>query len=151
MRRPEPRYLDPNHAPCRLAPLDAFSNELAGDGLAATVQPRHRPERGRESTTVAIVFASRCCGYVEPPTGPELYDAMRRETPTRRDREVFFAWIVEATEEQWFLAWTEQAYSWRMLARAIDITSYPCWKRIRKLNMFAEKPKLLPVDSLPVH
>ena len=63
---------DPNRLPCRLAPLEAFSDELAKDGLAAEVQPGYEPKTGRQSSTVAAVFASRCCGYVEPPSGEEL-------------------------------------------------------------------------------
>ena len=38
------------------------------------------------------------------------------------DLEVMRAWVVEATEREWFLAWTEQAYSWRLLARAVELT-----------------------------
>ena len=54
-------YRNPNHAPCRLAPLETFGNELAENGLAVRVQPHHEPKCGRESTTVSAVFASRCC------------------------------------------------------------------------------------------
>ncbi len=144
-------YRNPNHAPCRLAPLEAFSDELAEDGLSARVQPQRRPKCGRESTTVSAVFASRCCRYRAPPTAAELYDAMRRSRPTDRDRTVLTAWVLEATERDWFLAWTEQVYSWRMLARAIAISGYPCWERIRHLNMLARDPALVPRDVLPVH
>lgn len=141
---------DPNHAPCRLAPLETFSDELAENGMAVRVQPHQEPKCGRESTTVSAVFASRCCGYREPPTAAELYDAMRRSSPTDRDRTVLTAWVIEATERDWLLAWTEQAYSWRMLARAIAICGCPCRERIRHLNMFAREPTLAPRDSLPV-
>ena len=87
-------YRDPNREPCRLAPLEAFSDELAENGLAARVQPHHQPRCGRESTTVSAVFASRCCGYREPPTAAELYDAMRRSDPTDRERTVLTAWVI---------------------------------------------------------
>ena len=40
-------YRDPNREPCRLAPLEAFSDELAENGLAARVQPHHQPRCGR--------------------------------------------------------------------------------------------------------
>ena len=94
-------YRNPNHAPCRLAPLEAFSDELAENGLAVQVQPHHQPECGRESTTVNAVVASRCCGYRQPPTAAELYDAMRRSSTTDRDRTVLTAWVMEATERDW--------------------------------------------------
>ena len=74
---------------------------------------------------------------------------MRRREPTERDRTVLAAWVVEATERDWLLAWTEQAYSWRMLARAVQITEAACWERIRNLNMRATKPALVPDDALP--
>ena len=150
--RPSARhYRDPNHAPCRLAPLEAFSDELAGNGLVARVQPRQQPMCGRESTTVSAVFAPRCCGYREPPTAAELYDAMPRSSTTDRDRTVLTAWVMEATERDWLLAWTEQAYSWRMLARAIPISGCPCWQCIRNFNMLARDPALLPRDALLVY
>ena len=76
---------------------------------------------------------------------------MRRSNATDRDRIVLTAWVMEATERDWLLAWTEQAYSWRMLARAIAISGYPCWERIRNLNMFAREPALVAREALPVY
>ena len=145
--RPDDRH--PNRRPCRLAPLEAFSNELAERGLAEQVQPGHDRRTGPESSTVTAVFQSRCCGYRQPPTATELHTAMRRREPTERDRTVLAAWVVEATERDWLLAWTEQAYSWRMLARAVHLTEAACWERIRNLNMRATKPALVPDDALP--
>ena len=76
---------------------------------------------------------------------------MLRSSTTDRDRTVLTAWVMEATERDWLLAWTDQAYSWRMLARALAISGFPCWKRIRNLNMVARVPARVPRDSLPVH
>ena len=141
---------DPNWQPCQVAPLEAFNDELAEDGLAAVVQPGYAPRTGRGATTVSAVFASRCCGYVNTPTAGELYDAMRRREPNERDRQVLRAWVIEATERDWLLAWTEQAYSWRMLARAVAMSAFPCWERIRNLNMVAKKPWLVPREWRPI-
>ena len=94
---------DPNHRPCRVAPLEAFSDELAPDGLAGWVQPYHLPATGRESSMMRAVFLSNCAGYKRPPRHGELYEAMRRTVPTARDLEVMRTWVVEATERQWFL------------------------------------------------
>ena len=138
------RGRNPNREPCETGPLEAFSNELAEDGLAAQVQPDYCVETGRNSTTVQAVFASRCCGYRQPPTAAELYEAMRRGKPNERDRAVLSAWVIEATERDWLLAWTEQAYSWRMLARAVKLSGFPCWEGIRNLNMVANRPELIP-------
>lgn len=96
------------------------------------------------------VLLSNCAGYKNPPQGEELYDAMRRTAPTERDLHVMQAWVVEATEREWFLAWTEQAYSWRMLARAVKLTRWPLWEKIRVLNTFAKRMELVPRDSRPV-
>ena len=63
---------------------------------------------------------------------------------------VLTAWVIEATEREWLLAWTEQAYSWRMLVRAVEISGWPCWRRIRNLNMFSARPELIPKGSFPV-
>lgn len=141
---------DLNYRPCRVAPLEAFSDELAPTGLAEWVQPDHLRRTGRESSTLHRVFLSNCSGYRTPPQGAELYEAMRRAVPTNRDRDVMRAWVVEATERDWFLAWTERAYSWRMLARAVTLTGWPCWDRIRRLNTFARDMSLVPRDSLPI-
>ena len=149
-REPDPDR-NPNWEPCEVGPLEAFGDELAEDGLAAKVQPDYLVETGRDSTTVQAVFASRCCGYVQPPTAAELYDAMRRDEPNERDREVLESWVMEATERDWLLAWTEQAYSWRMLARAVKMTKVPFWERIRNLNMVAKKPELIPDEWRPVN
>ena len=75
---------------------------------------------------------------------------MRAAEPSEREREVLTTWVMEASERDWLLAWTEQAYSWRMLARAVEISGFPCWSRIRNLNMFAKVPALVPEDALPV-
>ena len=63
---------------------EAFSNELAADGLAAEVQPHHTTWTGRQSSTVTAVFASRCCGYREPPTAA---GAVRRDAAEPADGE----------------------------------------------------------------
>ena len=152
MQDPSPKRgpeAHPNWLPCQVAPLEAFNDELAEDGLAAIVQPDYAPRTGRKSTTVETVFASRCCGYANAPTATELYDAMRTEEPTEREREVLCAWVIEGTECDWLLAWTEQAYSWRMLARAVAMSGFPCWERIRNLNIVVKKPLLVPLEWLP--
>ena len=141
---------DPNRRPCELAPIEAFSDDVAPDGRAAWLYGGDEPDLGRNSSTVRFVFASRCCGYRNPPTAGELYDAMRRTRPTERDKTVLTAWMTETTDRDWLFAWYEQAYSWRMLAGAVKLTGWPCWERIRRLNTFAARQDLVPAGSLPV-
>lgn len=76
---------------------------------------------------------------------------MRREEPTQRDNTVVLAWITEATEREWFRAWTERAYTWRMLARALKRTGYPCWGKIRIVNKYAKDMTLVDKSSLPIY
>ena len=135
--------------PCKLAPLEAFSDDIAPDGYAVWLQPDYIPRTGCKSTTVEAVFGSRCCGYKTPPTGRELYEAMRRMRPTTRDKTVLRAWLMEASERDWFLAWSEQVYSWRMLANAIKQTKCARWDQIRRLNRLAKRPELVDRDAFP--
>lgn len=83
-----------------------------------------RPDvaRARASTTVRRRLASSCAGWPAPhPTSEELYDALRAETPTERQRAVIGVWTDEATEEEIVDAWTENVYSWSMLAKAMRL------------------------------
>ncbi len=142
--------IDPNDRPCELAPIEAFRDTLAPPGAWKTMKPwLTEDDLGPNSYTVQAVFAAGCSGYREPPTAPELYRAMRR-TPSRRDVRVLRAWIVEADEIEWIQAWSEQAYSWRMLARAIKLSKYPCWSRIRSLHLTVQRPDLVPNGAWPV-
>ena len=50
----------------------------------------------------------------------------------------------------WLFAWMEQAYSWRMLARAIRITRAPAYDKIRLLNTYAEELDLINEEDLPI-
>ncbi len=141
---------NPNHRPCELAPPEAFSNELAPADLLARLRPHAEPAATRSrSATVSLVFASRCCGERRAATAPELYAAMRRREPNERDLDVLTSWLIHATPEQQWWAWVEQAYSWRMLARAMQLTGLPFWERHRIMNMHAYDQSLVPKSSLP--
>ena len=48
------------------------------------------------------------------------------------------------------MAWVEQAYSWRMLARAVKTTRYRGYDRIRMLNSYTERPELVPANGFPI-
>ena len=79
------RSSDPHHSACRVAPLEAFSDELAPDGLADWCKLHHRRRTGPSSSTMHGVLLSNCSGYQNPPRGEELYEAMRRPVPKERD------------------------------------------------------------------
>ena len=142
---------DPNHEPCRLAPPEAFSNELAPEDMREQLHPRRDPSQIEErSETVSRVFASRCAGDVEPPTAAELYHAMRQQNPNQREFDVLDSWIMHATVDDLWWAWSERAYSWRMLARAMQLVQLPWWEAVRYVNAHAQHQEMVPEDSFPV-
>ena len=142
---------DPNQEPCRLAPPEAFRNELAPTELRRRLQPEREPNQiEARSETVSRVFASRCAGDVKPPTAAELYHAMRQEEPNEREQSVLCSWVMHATVEDLWWAWSERAYSWRMLARAMQRVELPWWEAYRYVNAHAERQEMVPDDAFPV-
>ena len=142
---------DPNREPCRLAPPEAFRNELAPTELRRRLQPEREPNQiEARSETVSRVFASRCAGDVKPPTAAELYHAMRQEEPNEREQSVLCSWVMHATIEDLWWAWSERAYSWRMLARAMQRVELPWWEAYRYVNAHAERQEMVPDDAFPV-
>lgn len=139
-----------NLRPCSVAPLEAFSDEIADDKAAERFHQRPCPGKGPDSEGVAFVFDSNCCGWETPPTSAEFYEALRAETPNTRQRTILGTWILEATIGDWLRAWAEQVYSWRMLARAVMVAGPPVYHKIRILNTYAKRQDLVPADALPV-
>ena len=142
---------DPNQEPCRLAPLEAFSNELAPKELRQQLLPEREPNQIEVcSETVSRVFASRCAGDVKPPTAAELYHAMQQKAPNEREDSVLCSWVIHATIDDLWWAWSERAYSWRMLARAMQRVELPWWEAYRYVNAHAERQEMVPDDAFPV-
>lgn len=141
---------DPDRLPCPCWPLEAFEDELAEDGVAERLH-RRTPfrERGPASYTVSGVLYSRCAGWVAQPTTQEFYDAIRAADPDERQRDILYTWVTEGSNTDWIWAWAEQAYSFRMLARALRDCGYPLYDRIRFLSAWADKPELVPPESFP--
>ena len=142
---------DPNQEPCRLAPLEAFSNELAPKELRQQLLPEREPNQIEVcSETVSRVFASRCAGDVKPATAAELYHAMQQKEPNEREDSVLCSWVMHATIDDLWWAWSERAYSWRMLARAMQRVELPWWEAYRYVNAHAERQEMVPDDAFPV-
>ena len=98
---------DPNQEPCRLAPLEAFSNELAPKELRQQLLPEREPNQIEVcSETVSRVFASRCAGDVKPATAAELYHAMQQKEPNEREDSVLCSWVMHATIDDLWWAWS---------------------------------------------
>ena len=151
LERPEDvDWIVTNMRPCKVGPPKAFSDRVAEISKAEELQGKPATRVGPDSACVEMMFGSNCCGWIQPPTGPELYDAMRTGRPTSRQRAVLETWIIEGTMADWLFAWMEQAYSWRMLARAIRITRAPAYDKIRLLNTYAEELDLINEEDLPI-
>ena len=143
-----PYLYDANdHTPCILAPPEAFSDEPAPRKWLDLLWPDHDPERtGPDSAAVESRLFSSCAGWREPPTAPELYDAIREPEPTRRQRNIVNMWAAETTPRELFKAWAEHAYTWRQLVAALHRSEFPFPGRIRLLNRAADVPEY---DGVP--
>ncbi len=140
-----------DHEPCRLAPPEAFSNELADPGVYRRLHPDRDAamNTGRRSHTVRLVFHSRTAGYRRRPTSDELYDGLRTATPTEKQIDAIQAWVNEATTDEFWSAWTERAYSWRMLAAGLHRVRMPWYETVRMINAHAERLELVEDNALP--
>ena len=130
-----------------LLPHHLFSDETAAaelyqDWTTYSANPQ-KPKPGPESPVLAGLVASSCAGWAEIPTGRELYDALRAETPTPRQQALIRTWWVEANFDQIMEAWLQRAYSIRQLVRAVHLagcgrteTPYLA-QRMRTMNFWA--------------
>ena len=142
---------DPNWEPCTLAPPEAFSDELAGRDLRVRLRPGRDPGLVEEkSDTVEMLFASRCAGEPQPPKAAEFYYAIREPKPDKRQLHVLDSWVMHSTLDDLWWAWSERAYSRRMLVKAMHHVQLPNWKACRYVNAHAMHQEMVAADSLPV-
>ena len=113
------RVSPPEFVECDLLPPQAFPDAVPTErergffrSVPSDVDPRHSP-------TVWHRVASSCCGWVDPPTPPEFYDAVRTLTPTPRQQDIVRMWASEAGTGEVIRAWVEGVYTWRQLAGAL--------------------------------
>ena len=103
-----------------LPPLDRFSDEYAPPEMLAELHPEADPAAtGPHSQTVRGIICGGCCGWPEPPTSEEVYEAMRAETRTARQRAVVTVLTNEASFEELMNAYIEHSFTWRQLAQAL--------------------------------
>ena len=125
-----------------LAPIDAFPDEYsAADYLAAAGLDVDTNATGPRSPTIrGLLGGGGACWRVRP-TSIELYDALRANNPTSRQRSIATVPINEASfEELVNNAHTEGAFTWRQLARAAPRQGAVPPLRIRLINAFATPP-----------
>ena len=124
-----------------LAPIDAFPDEYsAADDLAAIRLDADRDATGPHSQTIRGLLGGACAGWRVRPTSVELYDALRADNPTNRQRSIATVLINEASFEDLVNAHTEGAFTWRQLARAARRQGTVPPVRIRQINAFAMPP-----------
>ena len=114
----------------QLRPLEDFSDEYADPTKYKTV----KQERvGRKSATIDGMIAGECCGWPEPPTSDEVYEAMRAESPTERQQSMIDM-VLRADFETLFGGWMEGAFTWRQVARAIGQRPWLNPEQIQEIN-----------------
>ena len=81
-----------------LAPIDAFPDEYStADDLAAAGLDADPDATGPRSQTIRGLLGGACAGWRVPPTSIELYDALRADNPTSRQRSIATVPINEAS------------------------------------------------------
>ena len=126
-------------------PPERFSNapmpeeqkkELLGEWYKESL--KHRP---RNAVSVAGKFAQVCCGWEEPPTAEELYEAVHAEKPTPRQRAVFTTWLYESTGSELLEGYAEDVYTIRDLVAAMYRHGWETGPKSQYLNNFAQPPE----------
>ena len=124
-----------------LAPIDAFPDEYStADDLAAVRLDADPDATGPHSQTIRGLLGGACAGWRVRPTSVELYDALRADNATNRQRSIATVLINEASFEDLVNAHTEGAFTWRQLARAARRQGTVPPPRIRQINAFATPP-----------
>ena len=127
--------------PPTLAPIDAFPDEYAAAPDLAAIHLQADPDAaGPHSQTIRGLLGGACAGWRVRPTSVELYDALRADNPTNRQRSIAAVLINEASFEELVNAHTEGAFTWRQLARAARHQGSVPPLRIRQINAFATPP-----------
>ena len=119
--------------PAQLRPVEHFSDEYADPRKYKTVDQNRV---GPKSATLRGLINAECCGWPEPPTSEEVYEAMRTETPTRR-QESMINMVLRADFETLFGGWMEAAFTWRQVVRAMRRQAWLEPDRIRAINTTA--------------
>ena len=133
------RRFDDEVRGCKLKPPEAFSDEPAPPEAFRNLCPALDPAlTGRRSHAVRWRIARSCCGWAEPPTTGEFYDAFHTDAPDQRQKSIIYMWGTEATFTELFEAWAQHAYTFRDLVRALHLADFPWPDRIAEINQWAD-------------
>jgi len=142
-----PKLLPASYFSDDIAPLHLFRKYamrytvlLKPNGLPPLESVTSPEEAGRRCYAISACIASKACGWPDPPTTSEVYDAIRATEPTPRQFAIVQMWGLEAEPVQIFLAWLQRAYSWQVLVESLHRNA--CHRRgelNEYLNHFAVK------------
>ena len=123
-------------------PPERFSDEPMPEGRRRRVRgpwyEKARKAGPRNSPIVHGRFAQVCCGWRKPPRAEELYEAVRTQDPTPRQRAVFTTWLCESPEHELLEGWADGVYTIRGLVRAMYAHGWQTGPRSQYLNNFAQ-------------
>ena len=133
----EPEYAE-RLLPAKRFPEAFASNEecieyFGGDGRA--------DRRGERSGTLDRRARAMSMGWPVPTDGVETYVAFHAPFPDRRQRWIIRAWAKDATEEDVFDAYNEQAFSIRMFVAALHRAGMHAGRLARVLNPLARSAR----------
>ena len=116
----------------QVLPPERFDNEYAAP------DPESGNEgRGPESDAIRGLIAGSCCGWEEPPTSAEFYEAMRSTAPTERQDMVAGTLVAEASNDTLALAYLQGAFTWRQVAAALRRRGAYSSRQARYVNLHA--------------
>ena len=136
-RAPAPRCRHTAHPrPDRRLPQHVLHGRRARRGSS-----RRRPgATSPHSQTIRGLLGGGCAGWRVRPTSVELYETLRADSPTSRQRSIATVLINEPSFEDLVNAHAEGAFTWRQLARAAQRHGALPPLRIRQVNAFATPP-----------
>jgi len=140
-----PALLPARHFSDEIAPLHLFRKYamrytvlLQPDGLPPLEEVTDPEEAGRRCCMVNACINSKACGWVNPPTVSEFFDALRATEPTSRQAAIVRMWGLEAEPVQMFVAWLQRGYSWQVLVESLHLNECHRKGRLNQyLNRFA--------------
>ena len=91
-----------------------FPDQLASLSLCPAAK-----DAGRKAKAVRVRIARSTAGWNVRPTAEEFYEAIREPRPSDRQAAIVAMWAQEAGPREMLLAWTQRAYSWRILVDAL--------------------------------
>ena len=102
-----------------LGPLEWYDDEYSPPEMLVAFRPgADAAATGPRSQTVRGIICGSCAGWPNPPTSEEVYEALRAERPTPRQRNAVGVLVNEADFDELMNAHLEGAFTWRQLARA---------------------------------